>query len=290
VPEQTGEAADSAPVAAMLDPRVSARVDAALTGGAVEIPVLGDAVARLVAEANNPDADVRKLADLVRRDPALAGNLLSLANSTWYVGREPAATLHQAVARLGTSALRDIALVVAARARAFSVPGRAAEMRARFGQAFAGALFAQDIARSRRLGVEEAFLIGLFHDVGWPIALQVVVRAARETGVELSDGDANAAADALHAEVGARAITSWRLDPNVAEAARWHHDWASGGRGAALAALANTLATAALEPCLETEAAVRAHEAREVIGLYDDDIERLLAAAPRVAMQVREVA
>lgn len=277
-------------MAPVLDPRVAGRVEAALAAGALEIPVLGEAVARLVAEAKNPDADVRRVAELVKRDPALAGNLLALANASSYAGREPAATLQQAVARLGTSALRDLALVVAAKARAFAVPGRHAEMRARFAAAFAAALFAQDIARVRRLGVEEAFLIGLFHDVGWPIALQLVASAARAEGVEVDAAAASAAADALHAEIGARAVASWRLDPAVAEAVRWHHDWAAGGRGAALAALSSALACAALAPSPEADAAVRAHEAREVLGLYDDDIERALAAGPTYAAQAQEVA
>ena len=277
-------------MAPVLDPRVAGRLEAVLGGGAIEIPVLGEAVARLVAEAKNPDADMRKVADLVRRDPALAGNLLALANASSYAGREPAATLQQAVARLGTSALRDLALCVAAKARAFAVPGRQAEMRARFARAFAAALFAQDIARVRRLGVEEAFLIGLFHDVGWPIALQLVASCAREVGVEVEADAASAAADALHADIGARAIASWRLDAHVEDAVRWHHEWPAGGRGAALAALASMLAEAALAPSPEADAAVRAHAAREVLGLYDDDIERALAAAPKIAAQAREVA
>lgn len=277
-------------MASVLDPRVVGRVEAVLAAGALELPVLGEAVVRLVAEAKNPDADMRKVAELVRRDPALAGNLLAIANASAYAGREPAATLQQAVARLGTTALRDLALVIAAKARAFAVPGRQAEMRARFARAFAAALFAQDIARVRRLGVEEAFLIGLFHDVGWPIALQLVTAAARDVGVAIDDAVAIELAGALHADIGARAVASWRLDAHVAEAVRWHHDWPAGGRGAALAALASELAEAAMTPGAEADAAVRAHEAREVLGLYDDDIERVLASAPRIAAQAREVA
>ncbi len=264
----------------------------ALGSGTIAIPVRSaKRLARLVAEAKNPDADMRKVAELVRRDPALRRKLVgAIANASAYAGREPAATLQQAVARLGTSALRDLALVVAAKARAFAVPGRIAEMRDRFARAFAAALFAQDIARTRRLGVEEAFLIGLFHDVGWPIALQLVASAAREVGVEVDDRAASAVAAALHAEIGATAVASWRLDPNVETAVRWHHAWTAGGRGAALASLSATLAEAALSPSADADAAVRAHEAREVLGLYDDDIERAIASAPKIAAQAREVA
>jgi HD-like signal output (HDOD) protein len=278
-------------VATVLDPRVRARVDAALAaGGSLELPVLGEAVTRLVAEAKNPDGDVRRVAELVRRDPGLAGNLLALANTSAYAGREPAATLQQAVARLGTTALRDLALVVAARSRAFAVPGRQAEMRARFARAFAAGLFAQEIARTRRFGVEEAFLIGLFHDVGWPLALQLVTVGAREVGVELGAAEADGVAEALHAEVGARAVESWRLDPHVADAVRGHHAWETGSRGAAMAAFASVLAELALAPSEAAAAAVHAHAAREALGLYDDDVARLVAAAPKLAAQAAEVA
>ena len=60
--------------------------------------------------------------------------------------------------------------MIATRTRAFRVDGHEDEMRALFAHAFATALYAQEVARARRLGVEEAFLAGLFHDVGPPRA------------------------------------------------------------------------------------------------------------------------
>jgi HD-like signal output (HDOD) protein len=44
---------------------------------------------------------------------ALAANLIKLANSATYAGHEPAASLNQVVVRIGTTALCELALVLA---------------------------------------------------------------------------------------------------------------------------------------------------------------------------------
>jgi putative nucleotidyltransferase with HDIG domain len=271
-----------------LDPRVRVKLVSALTG-ALEVPVLGEAVTRLLAESKKPDPDARKVADIVRRDPALAGNLLKLANSTAYAGREPAATLQQAVCRLGTIAMRDLALVVASRTKVFKVAGREAEMRGLFVHAFASALYAQEIARMRRLGVEEAFLAGLFHDVGRPLVLQLVIDTCRELGIPVDDPAATQAADELHATAGARAVESWQLGARLVDAVARHHTYDPTSREdrlAAIASLASSLATLALNGSDEA----RAHAAIAGLGLYPDDVEALVALAPKIVAQVAEVA
>jgi len=273
---------------AQLDRRVRARIDELLATSTLDVPALGEAVMQLVDETRRPDGDLRRVADIVRRDPALAGNLLKVANSVAYAGREPAITLQQVVSRLGVLALRNLALLIATQSRAFRVTGRERQMRVLFVRSFATALFAQDIARMRRLGVEEAFLAGLFHDVGLPIVLQLAIDVHAELGVAPDPAAIDALADEIHAEAGARAIESWQLGAKLADAVRHHHDDATDNRGAAIVGLACALATVALEPSREAEAAVRAHPAPAALGLYRDDVDRLIAAAPKVAVQVSE--
>jgi HD-like signal output (HDOD) protein len=292
---------------------VCERLDDVIARGELEVPALGEAVAQLLVETRKPDTDARRVAEIIRRDAALAGNLMKLANSSAYAGREPAVTLQQVVTRVGTTALRDLALVIATRTRAFRVAGHEQEMRDLFAHAFATGLYAQEVARTRRLGVEEAFLAGLFHDVGRPLVLQLVIDLYAEVGEPVDDRVLAWAADALHADIGARAVETWQLGKNLADAVRYHHDFGrdTARRPAALAAFASALARYALaggtgtavgtgdttdadldDPVvvaqLEAEIAVREHPAVTALGVYPDDVVRFLQAAPKVVKQVAE--
>jgi len=91
---------------------VAAAVDLSLSG-----PVLKPELAprrplhlpKLVQAVNDERVSRRELAVLIAEDPALAGNLLRLANSAFYrVDSQPVESLDRAVALLGTSGIRTL--------------------------------------------------------------------------------------------------------------------------------------------------------------------------------------
>jgi HD-like signal output (HDOD) protein len=91
---------------------VAAAVDLMLTG-----PVLKPEYAprrplllpKLVQAVNDENVSRRELATLIAQDPALAGNLLRLANSAFYrVNSQPVESIDRAVALLGTSGIRSL--------------------------------------------------------------------------------------------------------------------------------------------------------------------------------------
>lgn len=91
---------------------VAAAVDVLLTG-----PVLKPEYAprrplllpKLVQAVNDESVSRRELARLIAQDPALAGNLLRLANGAFYrVNSQPVESLDRAVALLGTSGIRSL--------------------------------------------------------------------------------------------------------------------------------------------------------------------------------------
>jgi len=66
---------------------------------------------QLTRAINDPDAGAQAIAAILGQDPALAGNLLRIANSTVYRRHaEPIENLERAVALLGTEGLRQIVL------------------------------------------------------------------------------------------------------------------------------------------------------------------------------------
>jgi len=91
---------------------VAAAVDLMLSG-----PVLKPEYAprrplhlpKLVQAVNDENVSRRELAVLIAQDPALAGNLLRLANSAFYrVNSQPVESIDRAVTLLGTSGIRSL--------------------------------------------------------------------------------------------------------------------------------------------------------------------------------------
>ncbi|HEY7963294.1 MAG TPA: HDOD domain-containing protein [Steroidobacteraceae bacterium] len=64
---------------------------------------------KLVQAVNDDDVSGRELSRLIAKDPALAGNLLRMANSAFYrVNSQPVESIDRAVALLGTAGIRSL--------------------------------------------------------------------------------------------------------------------------------------------------------------------------------------
>ena len=270
---------------------LGARVRERAWAGKLELPMLPEVVQRLLVAVSDERSDARQMADLVRRDPTVAAHLLRVANSSMYAPREPIVSVQQALARLGTSAIRQILLVISCQTRAFRVKGREAEIRKELDAALACACFAQEIARLRRQNVEAAFLAGLLHDVGRPIVLQALVDIQSAGGPKLGEYAERRLVDDLHAQAGAALASEWKLPPSLADVILHHHAplAAPGDRSAvALVALADDLTAFALG---KKEAPPRevlaAHPVLSLLDVYPDDVESLIDRKDEILSRAR---
>jgi len=259
----------------MLAPEVQARFAEMIASGELPLPVLPEVAAQVLAVVQRPDCDTARLAELLRRDPAMTAHVMAMAASPMYAGAVVVSSLPQAIGRLGFATLTQIVIAVASKARVFAVPGYDAEVKAAFQHALATALFAQEIAKARRSTVDVAFLAGLFHDFGQPVLLQALVDLA--PGAERAD--VLAEVEAAHAAVGAKLVTKWAMPAKVAEAVARHHAPA-GCELATVVALADDFAHGC-EPALPLAA---------TLNLYPDDLEAIGNRADDIAATVKAIA
>lgn len=259
---------------------------AALRQSDLALPRLSDAVQRVCAAANDEDCDARAFADLVRRDATLAGEVLRVANSPVFAPSSPIVSLQQAVSRLGMRQVRDTAVIVSMRARVFRVHGFEPELRAVFRHALATGLYAQEIARARRLPVEEAFLGGLFHDVGKPLVLQAIVdrRSHAARSVAGDTRVAMALVDELHAQVGRALAVAWSLSPDLCDLIGRHHEPGAVSTGDHVLRLADDLAHFTMENRVVDDTFFLTHPSAQALNLYEDDVERLLAQRAAITL------
>lgn len=186
-----------------------------------ELPVLPEVAAQLLKLTGDVDCEVADIVALIKRDQSLTSHLLRIANSVRYSTGVTVSSIQQAVARLGLLCVREIVVLISCQCKIFDVPDFEVQVRHSFRRSLATAAFAQEIARVRRMNVEEAFLSGLLHDVGRPILFQALATRRRRYGLAASDAEICEAAATHRIALAAKLITSWDLSARVAEAVQF---------------------------------------------------------------------
>ena len=243
----------------------------------LDLPMLSETAAKLLRICNDKDRPPSELAECIRMDPSLASHVLRIANSAMYSGGTPIVSLQQAVARLGIFKLREIALLVSCQERVFDVKAFDAEVKESFRQSLRVGVVSQELARVRRLNVEDAFLCGLLHDVGRPIVLQLIVdyedqdlTADREACID--------AVEHFRAHVAGNLIEAWKLPHDVAEAVRQQslENAIEGTASAQLLCFAILCATALDDDPSQDTDQLTQHPLVESLNLYPDQVSTAL--------------
>jgi HD-like signal output (HDOD) protein len=228
--------------------------------------------------------DSAQLAKLIQSDPALAGELMRVANSPAMRPRAPVVSLQQAVSWLGIAEVRNIAMAVMLRGEVFVAPGHEPETEELWREAWLGGLWAKEIARERRKHVESAFLGALMHRTGAALALKILSHFEAQQRTTI---DARTFADLVvefEPAFGRLMMASWRLPDDVQNAAC---DWRNYRESAhcdlaGTVHAANLLATHTLYPQLLTEEMVIDNPVFEQLGVFQGDRKSMLAKRERV--------
>jgi putative nucleotidyltransferase with HDIG domain len=188
------------------------------------IPVVAIKVMKLI-ESEKATAD--ELAKVVASDPAVAARVLKISNSSFYGCQRQIQTLSSAIVVLGFSTLRS--LVVAASVKQVYKPYGLTE-KMLWEHSFAAGLAAKIIAHElRAANEEEAFLAGLFHDIGKIIMNTLdrgkfhdVMQHVYNEGISFGDAE-QSIYPFSHAEVGAYVIKKWNFPETLTTAILRHH-------------------------------------------------------------------
>jgi putative nucleotidyltransferase with HDIG domain len=250
--------------------------------GRVDLPLLPGVAMEVTNVAAQENADSRVIAELLRKDQAIAAHVLRVVSSPLYSGRTQIVSLQQAVARLGVQKIREIALAIAFRVGVFKLKGYDAEVTALFQHSVSTAMFAQEIARVTRRNVEDAFMCGLLHDIGRPVILQALVQILNEQKLHVPAAAVIAATGGLHTDVGGALADAWGLPEAVEMSIRYHHAGTppdAHANGVRITSLADELARFTFEPERMPEAELRKHPALAPLELYPEMLDKVLAKA-----------
>lgn len=190
------------------------------------IPVVATKVMQLIESEN---ASAEELARVVASDPAVAARVLKISNSSFYGCQRQIQTLSHAIMVLGFSTLKS--LVVAASVKQVYKPYGLTE-KMLWEHSFGAGLASRMIANSTRLvNEEEAFLGGLFHDIGKIIMnsidheqFQLVMEKCFNDGISFLEAELQTYSY-THTEVGALVIKKWNFPTILMQAVLKHHSF-----------------------------------------------------------------
>ena len=251
-----------------------------LTDELQRLPAQPISAMRVLKMVDDPNASTADLARVVETDPALSAQVLKLANSPYYGLSHHVSSAGRAVLLLGFTTVRAVAVsgacsLLASRREELYPAGF-------WPHAVTTAVATSTLARRMGLAANEAFTVGLLHDIGAallyrrdPLAYQRVLDAA-DFNPEAVMAIERRELGTTHSEVGAEALAAWRFPPAFVRAVEQHH------RGLAEAtstmsrvlivgeAIARTVAPTALhEPVLPATAAL------DAVGLRAADLAPL---------------
>jgi putative nucleotidyltransferase with HDIG domain len=151
----------------------NAEADAAIAGmggmpartALCQLPAFRPVALKFLKMLANEEAEVQKIAALLRSDPALGAEVLTVANSAGYGHSHHVDNLVQAIMVLGFEKTKSLTLTIALKSFLGDF-GNAKVMKACWRHSLAAALVAEQLAELYGVSMDQAYTAGLMHDVG----------------------------------------------------------------------------------------------------------------------------
>jgi HD-like signal output (HDOD) protein len=200
-----------------------------LASGTLSVPVFHAVALKLQQVLSRPEFSVEEVHQLINADPGLASQVLRCANSAFYTGLSKVSTIKEAIIRLGSREVANLAMLTTQQDLYRSDDAKYnAIMQTLWKHAFCCATGSKWLAqKSGFVGqAQEAFLAGLLHDIGKLFLLKAMEEVCRGDA-----GRGNASASVLgevlitlHVEQGHQLMVQWHLPEIYCEIVARHHE------------------------------------------------------------------
>jgi HD-like signal output (HDOD) protein len=192
----------------------------------INIPPRPAALQAVLAEKQKEHPDLNKLATIIAKDVTLAASVLKTINSPLYGLRRQITSIKQATIMLGFRTVSNLVTGISIRQ---ATSGSRLKLERFWDSATDVAMMSSRLSKSLMLGdPENAYLLGLFHDVGIPL---MMLKYPDYKKVLIEANDSNQAFTTIeekyyptnHAVVGYYVGRSWGIEKQVCQGILNHH-------------------------------------------------------------------
>jgi len=197
-------------------------------GKSESIPPLSNNSMLLQRELTKESPDFKKMGNLIKSDPPLTSHVLKIANSPVYKGLEPVDNIKEALLRLGTNEIKNIATWAIHQSNFKTKDPFIKKFKANLWfhslSCATGAVWAAKYLEMDEI-TPKAFIAGLLHDMGALYLLTALEKIKSDKEIEQypSEFVLNALIEKFHTEQGAQLLKHWNLPEQFIIIARDHH-------------------------------------------------------------------
>lgn len=217
-----------------------------LEGGNLSVPVFHAVAVKLQNVLSRAEFSIDEVHHLIMADSGLASQVLRASNSAFYSGLSKVGTIREAIIRLGSREVANLAMVTTQQDLYRSDdPKLNTLMQTLWKHAFCCAVGSKWLAQKGGLSAQaqEAFLAGLLHDIGKLFLLKVMVEVCREEKFQVAANPAvlTEVLKTLHVEQGHQLMLQWQMPQVYCEVVAGHEaeEWDRGNLLLAVVRLAN---------------------------------------------------
>ena len=196
-----------------------------------DLPSLPFVATKVMQLTTSPNTTMRQMEEVILRDSALASKVLKYSNSALYGRSGQITSMTDALVLLGFSTVKTIVIASSVKSmhssagHGYSVAGKTL-----WAHSIESGIAARLLARQKRKDlVEEAFIVGLLHDIGKNVIESKLPGYVRELIALKKKGDLTfeeieeQVLGINHSELGAILCSKWNFPEVLEKAIRFHH-------------------------------------------------------------------
>jgi HD-like signal output (HDOD) protein len=245
-----------------------------LDGHDLRLPPLPHVPNLVLGHLRKSDWNAAELAEIISQDQVIAASVIRTCNSPIYCALHRITSLRAAVTRLGAVVMRTLMMHQSLHGAVFHSSGRGAEWAdVVWRRSLASAAIMRLLSEFTGTDEEDAFLIGLLHDIGDVIVLRQVHGQAKLTGYTPDLPTFDHLCHECHQQFGELIAGEWKLPDELTSLIADHHRHPTTGGPLQVKRLQLQLA--------DVIAALLGYRAAAPFNLLDTDAARALGLSER---------
>ncbi|NTW98743.1 MAG: HDOD domain-containing protein [Geobacteraceae bacterium] len=189
-----------------------------LTSQHIDIPVFHEVALRLLQMMNAHSYRIEDAIILVHQDTALASEMLRYANSTYNSGKSPITTIKNAIVRLGSQQVVNLAFTASMASSKSDNPLINTHLKKLWHHCHAVAISSSCLAVQIKhdnnlvdIDPDEVYLAGLFHDIGKLYLLKSMDKLINDGRLQADSGIINDIIEELSIQQGVKVMQHWNI-------------------------------------------------------------------------------